>query len=102
MREVQQEKSSPDHWRSIELLFKMLGFASHQVRLAHVRSLGGIHASFQICFLEEVAPALLAIGGALFCLKLFYGGLGVLTSLDDLDHPGGLVGPDIVPNDDVG
>lgn len=86
----------------MELLLEVLGFPSYQIRLAEVRSFGGIHSSFQISFLEEVTPAFLPIGGALFCLKLFYGGLGVLTSLDDLDHSGGLVGPDIVPDDDVG
>ena len=78
------------------------GFSPLQVRLPNKRGLCGIHSRFQLSFLEEVAPALVAVLGALALFVASQFPLRVLPPFDDLDYSGGQVGSDVMENDDVG
>lgn len=78
-----------------------LGLPTFEIGLAHVRGFGGIESGFQVGFFQEVAPALVVIGGALLGLKFLDRGFGVLQAFDDFDHSCGFVGADVVADDDV-
>ena len=62
----------------------------------------GVGSGFQVGFLEEIAPALVAILRALSIFQFSDGCLCVLPALDDLDDSCGPVGPNVVANYDVG
>lgn len=83
------------------LLFQFPGFAHFEVALAEIGGFGGIHSGFEGGFFQEVAPAFVAIGGALAFAELLHGGFGVLTTVDDLHDAGGFVGADVVPDERV-
>jgi hypothetical protein len=62
---------------------------------------GGIGSGFEIYFLDEVAPAFVAVGEVLGILELLQLQFGVLLAPDHGDHPGGAVGADVMPDDGV-
>lgn len=79
----------------------LFGFPIFQVFLAKFGGFRGIHAGFQFCLFKEIAPALVAIRGALTIFQFLDRGLHILAALNNLDYSRRLVGADIVPDDDV-
>ena len=80
---------------------RSFGFATFQFRLAKFGSLGGVGTGLQGRFLQEVAPAFVAVGRTLFGFEVLQGRLRVLPSFDDFDHSCGFVGTDVVPDYNV-
>jgi hypothetical protein len=78
------------------------GFASLQVGLPALGRVGWIHSRLQVRLLAEVAPAFVVIRRALAVFELPHRRIGVLPAFGDLDDARGLVGPDVVADDDVG
>jgi hypothetical protein len=60
-----------------------------------------VRSRLQCCFLDEVAPAFVPIGGVLGILKLLQFRFCALLAPDHCDHPSGAVGADVVPDDGV-
>lgn len=66
------------------------------------RSFSRICPSFKVGFIDEVAPALMAVRGVLTVLKLLQFCLCVVLATDDSNHSGGPVGTDVIADDGVG
>ena len=79
-----------------------LRFSLLQFRLALLGSFYGICSRQQIGFFDEVAPALMAIGGVLGILKTLHFRFCSMPAGDDGNHSGRAVGPDVMPDDSVG
>ena len=56
-------------------LLRGLGLSTFQLGLTKLGGFGGIGSRLQGGFFEEVAPALVAIGGALFAFEVLQSGL---------------------------
>ena len=75
--------------------------ATFQFRLTKFGGLGGVGSRLQSGFFQEVAPALMPVRRALLGFEVLQGRLRVLPSLDDLNHPCGLVSTNVVPDYNV-
>jgi len=62
---------------------------------------GGVGSRLEIGFLDEVAPAFVAVGGVLRILELVQLRFRVLLAPDHRDHASGKVGADVMPDDGV-
>src|SRR5579863_6181997 len=63
--------------------------------------LGGIGSSLEFSFLDEVAPAFVAVGRALAFFELLLCRFGVLLAFDHFDHAGRLIGSNVMADDGV-
>ena len=65
-------------------------------------SFSGVCSCFKVRFIDEVAPALMAIRGVLRILKLLQFCFCVMPATDNSNHSGGPVGPTVIADDRVG
>jgi hypothetical protein len=75
--------------------------ATLQLCLTEFGGLGRVGSCLQSGFFQEVAPTLMPVGRALFGFEVLQGRFRVLPSLDDLNHPCGLVSTNVVPDYNV-
>jgi hypothetical protein len=82
-------------------LLKRVGFSIVQLYLAKAGGLRGIQSRFQAGLFEEIPPARVMIRRALGDRQFFECCFRVLPAFDDLNHTCGLVGADVVADNDV-
>jgi hypothetical protein len=79
-----------------------LTLAGLEIGLAAMRGFDRVGSGLDLGLLREITPARVAIFRTLAVFELFDGGLGVVLSADDLNHPAGLIRPNVMADNGVG
>jgi hypothetical protein len=83
-------------------VFLRLTLAGLKIGLAAMGGFDRVGAGLDLGLLREITPARVAIFRTLAVFVLFYGRLGVVFSADDLNHPAGLICPNVMADNGVG
>lgn len=95
------QRCTAQHFPPLNYLLRA-GFSNFQILLATLRRQFRVHPSLQICFFDEITPALMAIRRCLAAFEIRPRYLCIVPTANNLDNSGRSVGTNVVTDDGVG